>query len=450
MRRAADLPFSTPVAAVLAVGVAAAWIRLGPLVPLLVAVPVVGVVLLALRWDATAMLLPLCLLPFAVRAGGMFVGVTDVMVLGLACCLAVAAAAGLEPPRPANPLLLPAVAFVAWTLASAAWAASPAKALQEATQRLEFAVIGVALVAALPVDGRHAHRALAGLAAGAAALGVTTVVLGVAQHRYVGVYPLGIHKNAAGSLISYGLVAALGLRLAAPGRRAGRWLAAAGLATLAGLVVTGSRGAWIGTLLALATVVAMRRPGLVWPVASVTVVVTALFLLVLPPETLGQEAGVHDRYSTAAVRAETWHQGVEAIGAHPLLGVGAGNFVAHLAGRVLQVDPNNLFLLTWAETGLPGLALLLWFLAGCLRLAWRNARTVAPPQVAVAANAAGVAMLVDAVVHAQFDVFWVRGTALAAFLGAGLVVWAGRAIAAPGQPREPVPTPSAIAWSRCP
>jgi O-antigen ligase len=339
---------------------------------------------------------------------------------------------------------------VAWTLASAAWAASPAKALQEAAQRLEFTVVGVALVAALPVDGRHAHRALAGLTVGAAALGIATVGIGLAEHRYLGVYPLGIHKNAAGSLLSYGLVATLGLRLAAPGRSARRWLAAAGLATLAGLVFTGSRGAWIGSLLALATVVAMRRPGLVWPVATVTVVVATLFLLVLPPETLGQEAGVHDRYSTAAVRAETWHQGVEAIEAHPLLGVGAGNFVARLAGRVLQVDPNNLFLLTWAETGLPGLALLLWFLAGCLRLAWRNVRAASSPKVPVAANAAGVAMLVDAVVHAQFDIFWVRGTALAAFLGAGLVVWASRAIAAQEQPPEPTPTPSATAWSRCP
>lgn len=450
MRRAAQLPLSTPMGAALAVLAAAAWVRLGPLVPAVVAAPILGVVLLALRSDATALLLPLCLLPFAVRVGGMFISVTDVLVMGLALCLVMAVATGLEPPRLGNPLLTPAIAFVAWTLASAVWSASPTMALVEAAQRLEFTVLGVALVAALPGDGRHVHRALAGLAAGAAALGIAAVVIGMVEHRYVGVYPFGIHKNAAGSLLSYGLIATLGLRLAAPGRRAGRWLAVAGLAALAGLAFTGSRGAWVGTLVALATVVAMRRPGLVWPVASVTAVVVALFLLILPPETLGQEVGIHQRFSTAAVRAETWHQGVQAIAAHPLLGVGAGNFVARVAGRVLQVDPNNLFLLTWAETGLPGLALLLWFLGGCLRLAWRNARAASPPGVLVAANVTGAAMLVTAVVHAQFDIFWVRGTALAAFLGAGLVVWVSRAIAASGQSRAPTPTISGTAWPRYP
>jgi O-antigen ligase len=379
-----------------------------------------------------------------------FVGAADILVIGLAGCLLVAAAAGFEPDRVTNPLLTPAIAFVAWTLVSAAWSTSPASALVEAAQRLEFVVFGVALMAALPSDGRHVRRALAGLVGAAAVLGTAAVILGAVEHRYVGVYPLGIQKNAAGSLLSYGLIAVAGLRLAAPGRRPGRWLAAAGLATVLGLVFTGSRGAWVGTLVALATVVAMRRPRLVWPVTAVTLVIVALFLLLFPPETLSQEAGFDEKFSTASVRAETWSQGVQAIAAHPVLGVGAGNFVARIGGQVLQADPNNLFLLTWAETGLPGIALLVWFLAGCLRLAWRNAHAGSPSGIPTAANLAGMAMLVTAIVHAQFDLFWTRGTALAAFLGAGLVVWANRVISATGQGRPPAPTPSATAWARCP
>lgn len=449
MRLARERSLLTPAAALLAVLASLAWVRLGPPVVVLAALPILGVVLLTWRSDVTALVLPLCLVPQAVSIAGLYASASDLLVVGLGCCLLAALAAGLDPHRVVNPLTVPAVAFVAWTLASAAWSAGPVKAVVDAAQRMEFTVLGVALMAALPLDGRHVRRALVGLVAGTAVLGFATVVIGILEHRYLGVYPLGIHKNAAGSLLAYGLIAGFGLRLASPRRANGRWLDAAGLVTLAGLVFTGSRGAWVGTLVAAATVVAMRRPHLVWPVASVTVVAVALFLLLFPPDTLADEAGFDERYSTASVRADTWRAGVQTIVAHPVLGIGAGNFVARIDGKDFQADPNNLFLLTWAETGLPGLVLLLWFLAACLRLAWRNARAPDPPAAAAAANRIGVAMLVAAVVHGQFDVFWTRGTGLAAFLGAGLVAWAGRAVAAE---RPPLPAPArvpATARSRC-
>jgi O-antigen ligase len=284
----------------------------------------------------------------------------------------------------------------------------------------------VALLAALPLDGRHVQRTLAVFVTGAAALGGATVVVGFAEHRFIGVYPLGIHKNAAGSLLSYGLLAAAGLAMAIPRGAASRWLVAGCLAIGSGLVVTGSRGAWVGTLVAAAVMLVLQRRYLLWPVASITVVAVALFLLLLPPDTLADHAGFDERYSTASVRADTWADGVREISAHPVLGVGAGNFVAHLDGKAFQADPNNLFLLTWAETGLPGLLLLLWLLGACLRLAWDNAQTAGGPGLASAASQIGVVMLVSAVVHGQFDVFWTRGTGLAAFLGAGLVSWAHR------------------------
>jgi O-antigen ligase len=426
MRRAHDLPYLTPAAGALAVLAALASVRLGPVVPVLVALPILTMVLVTWRSDATALLLPLCLVPFAVDAGGLYASASDLLTVGLGCCLLLATAAGFERQQFANPLTVPAAAFVAWTTISASWAAEPLKALVDAGQRLEFAVLGVALLAALPLDGRHIRRTLGGFVIGATALGLTTIVVGFAEHRLIGVYPLGIHKNAAGSLLSYGLLAAVGLRLALPRGSIHRWLDAAGLLIATGLVFTGSRGAWVGTLVAAATMLVLRRRYLLWPVASITVVAVALFLLVLPPDTLADHAGFDERYSTASVRADTWGDGVRTIATHPALGVGAGNFVAHLDGKAFQADPNNLFLLTWAETGLPGLLLLLWLLGACLRLAWHNAQAAAGPGPGAAASQIGVALLVSAVVHGQFDVFWTRGTGLAAFLGAGLVAWAHR------------------------
>jgi O-antigen ligase len=428
MRRAHDLPYLTPAAGVLAVLAAMAWVRLGPVVPALIAAPVLGMVLVTRRSDTTALILPLCLVPFTVSAGGVYASPSDLLVVGVGCCLLLAVAAGFEDQQLGNPLTLPALAFVAWTLISASWSAVPLKAVVDAAQRLEFTVLGVALIAALPLDGRHIRRTLAGFAVGATALGLATVVVGFAEHRLIGVYPLGIHKNAAGSLLSYGLLAAIGLRLAVPCGAIDRWLVAACLAIATGLVFTGSRGAWVGTLVAAATMVVLRRRHLLWPVTSTTVVVVALFLLVLPPDTLADHAGFDERYTTASVRADTWGEGVRVIAADPVMGVGAGNFVARIDGKIFQADPNNVFLLTWAETGLPGLLLLLWLLVACVRLAWGNARAAAGPGTAMAASQIGVTLLVSAVVHGQFDIFWTRGTGLAAFLGAGLVAWAYRAI----------------------
>jgi O-antigen ligase len=426
MRRGHDLPYLTPAAGALALVAAMAWVRLGPVVPVLVALPILATVLVSWRSDATALLLPLCLVPFAINAGGVYASASDLLTVGLGGCLLLATAAGFDRQQFASPLTAPAVAFVAWTAISASWAAEPLKALVDVGQRLEFTVLGVALIAALPLDGRHIRRTLGGFVAGATALGLTTIFVGFAEHRLIGVYPLGIHKNAAGSLLSYGLLAAAGLVTAVPRGAASRWLVAGCLTIGAGLVFTGSRGAWVGTLVAGAVMIVLPRRHLLWPVASITVVAVALFLLVLPPDTLGDHAGFDERYSTASVRADTWGDGVRTISAHPALGVGAGNFVAHLDGKAFQADPNNLFLLTWAETGLPGLLLLLWLLSACMRLAWRNAAAASGPGLAPAASEIGLALLVSAVVHGQFDVFWTRGTGLAAFLGAGLVAWAHR------------------------
>jgi O-antigen ligase len=428
MRRAQELPYLTPAGGALAVLAALASVRLGPVVPVLVALPILAMVLVTWRSDATALLLPLCLVPFAVNAGGLYASASDLLTVGLGCCLLLATAVGFERQQFANALTLPAATFVAWTAMSASWAAQPLKALVDAGQRLEFTVLGVALVAALPLNGRHIRRTLVGFVIGATALGLTTIVVGFAEHRFIGVYPLGVHKNAAGSLLSYGLLTAVGLRLTAPAEARSRRLAAGGLVTLTGLVFTGSRGAWVGTLVAVAAMVVLRRRHLLWPVASITVVAVLLFLLVLPPDALAERAGFDERYSTAGVRADTWEDGVRTIAAHPVLGIGAGNFIARIDGKAFQADPNNVVLLTWAETGLPGLLLLLWLVMASIRLGWGNAVADPGPSAQAAASQIGVALLVSAVVHGQFDVFWTRGTGLAAFIGVGLIAWSSRVL----------------------
>lgn len=377
------------------------------------------------RAGATALLLPLCLLPHGIRVGDLWVSASDVLVMVLGALLLLERATGADRGPLLGPLAFPAVAFVAWTAASSLWAADPTAALVEAVQRFGFVVVGVALVAALPRDGRHVRLALLGFVGGAAVLGTVTVLTGVVQGRYLSVYAAGMHKNAIGYLLSMALVAAVAWGLAPPGRHpARRWVVPAGGLILAGLIMSGSRGGWVGAVVALAVVLILRRPHAVTAVAvSAVLAVTALTLLV-PPDVVSDRAGFDTPHSAADVRAQTWGQGLESITSEPLLGIGAGNFRASVRRQGVQVDPNNLLLLTWAETGVPGLLLLLGLLGGCLGLAWRRARRLPSHGTATTASLAGAGMLVAAVAHAQLDMFWSRGTALAAFLGVGLVLWA--------------------------
>lgn len=395
------------------------------------------------RPAATALLLPLCLLPYALNAGGLLIGPSDALLLVVGAVLMVDWAVGRRTGPLLGPLAAPAVGFVAWTAASAAWAGDPGLVVVETAQRAALVLLGLAVVHALPPDGRAVRRALAGLIAGAAALGTVTTVTGAVQGRWFAVYPLGIHKNWLGFVLSFGLMSVVAVVLADRGRPQGP-TAVAGACILSGLVFSGSRGAWVGTLAALAVLAAMTRPSLGWPAASVAAVAVALVLVAVPGNVF---AGVDDPDpdTSAGTRVLTWSSGLDTIRRHPALGVGAGNFRAVVKERGTQVDPNNLVLLTWAETGVVGVLLLGAVVVGTLRLAAASARRRAAARSTYdLANLAGVGIFVASLAHAQFDMFWTRGVALATFMAAGLVLWAHHQQAQAGHGPPPAPRPLTV------
>lgn len=434
MRVQIEFPGRHPAAANVAVTVAgvgaaallaAASVRLG-----MAAVAAAGLILLAValpsrRAGATVLLLPLCLLPHGVQVAGLWVSASDVLVVLLGVVLIVERARAPQDTRLLGALTFPAVAFVAWTMASAVWAPDVTGPVVEAVQRLVFVVLGMGLVVALPRDGGHMRRMLLAFVGGSAVLGAVTVATAITEGRFFAVYAAGMHKNAIGYLLSFGLVVAIALVVAWPGQeRAARWVRPAGALILAGLVLSGSRGAWVGAVAALALMLALRRPHLA-PLAGLTgVVAVALLFLVMPPDLVADRVGFDTPHSTADVRAQTWRGGIDTIASAPFLGIGAGHFTTPVQRQGTQVDPNNLLLLTWAETGVIGLLLLLVLIGGALTLAWRQARSLAQRGNAMVASLAGIGMLVAGVGHALFDMFWTRGIALATFMGIGMVVWA--------------------------
>ncbi|MCE9671225.1 O-antigen ligase family protein [Myxococcus stipitatus] len=167
--------------------------------------------------------------------------------------------------------------------------------------------------------------------------------------------------------------------------RLGRGLAAFCLLTgIPLLYFTRSQGAWLAVvavagvlvtwLLATGTASRRRRAWLLLAVLGVLGIVMAVYLVATrTPEQLN--ALSDGRYFLLLA-------GLEMVRASPLLGVGLGNFYQHLggfypndiAGRAQHEHAHNMYLQVFAELGLMGLVLLLWFYWGILR----RAATVAP------------------------------------------------------------------------
>jgi O-antigen ligase len=85
-----------------------------------------------------------------------------------------------------------------------------------------------------------------------------------------------------------------------------------------------------------------------------------------------------DRNSSSGLRMGFYQNSIQIIKKNPLFGVGTGGFPAAYQAQVaadpgLKVTPNphNQYLLMWAEIGLVGLILFLYFLGSAWRLSMR-------------------------------------------------------------------------------
>lgn len=124
------------------------------------------------------------------------------------------------------------------------------------------------------------------------------------------------------------------------------------------LLLTQSLGAFVSIFLAAATLFYLipapktkRRTFLVWFCISLAVI---LWFRITDPVLFRQP------YFSIQMRFQYWEQALVLIKKHPLIGVGIGLFDLSSARHA-----HNIFLETWAESGIVGVSCLLFFL-GCL------------------------------------------------------------------------------------
>jgi O-antigen ligase len=349
----------------------------------------------------------------------------------------------------------PIAAFAVWSMLSASFATDPARSHEDAKKLVLFALFYVALDLARRDDTRE--RLVDALLAGGLALAAYTV----AQHHLLGFDELdrrphgfiGHYMSAAGVTMGVLLVAAARLVCGAVERPRWRdvWLvatvlagvaavtaaAARGSGTLAtrlfvaalvalaaavalargegvrraagalplavvplaawALVVSQTRGAWLGALVGLAVLAAARAPRLLLPVAAAVVL-----LLVLHPAGLKDRLTLHD--ASSVDRYYMWQAGLDMVIDRPVFGQGPGMIIVaypryrwpeapnpqapHLHDNVLQIA---------AERGVPGLVFFLWWLAAAVtaalaetRRARRDPGCLPAAEAATSAGALGV------------------------------------------------------------
>lgn len=208
-------------------------------------------------------------------------------------------------------------------------------------------------------------------------------------------------------------------------------LACAGItaALVAGILMSWSRGAWLGLAASLVAVLGLRNRRTAAVTLSATLLlmllisvtgtgwlpndVTARFsdLITLPGPDIARTE-ITDANFSVLERLAHWQAGLQMFQDHPWLGVGIGNYAVVYPAYTLPhwYEPlghaHNVFVNFLAETGVLGLATFVIFWLGVGWLAWQRARRGGSFQRALALGILGTWIYLN--VHSLFDNLFVQ------------------------------------------
>jgi putative inorganic carbon (HCO3(-)) transporter len=349
------------------------------------------------------------------------------------------------------PLTLPLLVFLGVLLLSSLSARSLQHSLKEIIKWVE--VLALYLVAANELDERWTRLLVAvmlGTGALAALQGIYQFLFQVGPEgfvlfgRFMRAYGTFEQPNPYAGYLGLVLPLAWGLMIATVSDRAGRarawwltWAGGCGALMLAALIMSWSRGAWLGfsaavMIMILALVVRRGRTAVLFVLGGVLVfylllatgvarlpaVIGQRFSDLLPYATISDVRGAEVTDANFAVleRMAHWQSALAMWTDHPWLGVGIGNYEPAYASYALPQWPealghaHNYYLNIGAEAGLLGLAayLLLW--GAALGGAWKAVQRSWGITWGVALGVLGI--LVHLAVHQLFDNLFVHGVYL--------------------------------------
>lgn len=253
--------------------------------------------------------------------------------------------------------------------------------------------------------------------------------------------------NPYGGFLNFGLLLALGLLLFGRDIRE-RWLAGGASALLLGAqLLANSRGTLLGLGMGLLVMIVIgwrrERLAIIVAVVAIPLIAIAWTVGIIPARiqraVLDQlrigdalSGNVNSANFSTVERLAHWVAGVRMFAAHPLLGVGAGNYDAAYARYALSDWPDalghahNYYINTIAETGMLGFLAFLALTLATFYLGWstvRRMRSMAGARSALHALALGfLATVVALAVHNLTDDLFVHAMELQLALTIGCQV----------------------------
>ena len=242
----------------------------------------------------------------------------------------------------------------------------------------------------------------------------------VSASAVAGLWIAGVHlgqKNPAGQFIANGLI----LLLACKDLRR-RFVVATPL-LLTGLLWTQSRGAILSVLVG-AVVLVLVQPGrarwrtvlLLVPAAVATYVAFQLIPEAAQQRNLDYGSGKGSAAQWSVYyRNEQHEQAWTLIHAHPVVGVGMGQYFAGDGySKPTTADPHQVFLFEWAQGGVLLLGAFVVLILTPLAVRWSaRGSPLMPAAAAITAAVMG---------HGYVDIYWVRGTPVLGWLLVGMAL----------------------------
>ncbi len=274
--------------------------------------------------------------------------------------------------------------FLAWNGLSFAWSEHPAAAF-DAVSRLALNAILLLIVFTAVRGERDVTKVFWAFAIGASLATILAVLKGAGPTPYgeaARIASSSDDSNELAAVLVAGLALATGLALVARRKPALRTVAfGAGALSLAGIILTVSRSGLIALFVAViaAIVFAGRWRPRVVALSALVVGSAVMYFAFFAPA--ADRARVTTSEEGGHGREDIWKVAWRMVQAHPVRGVGAGNFPTSSIHYLLiqpgllrrsdfivdtQKVAHNAYLQAWAETGAIGLALFLGVILGLL------------------------------------------------------------------------------------
>ncbi|MEJ5298846.1 MAG: O-antigen ligase family protein [Armatimonadota bacterium] len=224
---------------------------------------------------------------------------------------------------------------------------------------------------------------------------------------------MGLHKNGIGSSLCMFTVICTEMWISETRPTLRKALAVA-LAVISGaLVLSLSRGAWVGAAAGVGIILLMRGMHReFWRLGLLMIPAVAVAWMALPQEKREYALGFERSRFNIEARFRSFDFAKEQWLSSPFWGVGVG--------LRKQYDATNVVMLTLAETGVPGLAGFLAVHATFFALVLRIRRQVRQSDRLFTLLVLGVALLTAKLMHGMVDHYWSRGPIVVAWASVGM------------------------------